>query len=1365
MTTFADIVSRAFHIGLDTSIKSGVILALAVILTALARGSSAATRHRVWCLALTSCLLMPVVCLLLPQIQIPILPPSQAFITPSPIPFADSPPAVMNHSHSDAPLRFEPIQALAESPSPTPSRKLSEVSPNSSPMAWPNRAATATPLPLMLLALLGGWSVGVLAIWSALIVAIVHIRRRLIRSTPAPSAWLDSLDDIAAILGFSKTVHVLCDPDSTIPLATGLFHPVVLMPHEAENWSFASRRYALLHELAHVERRDVLWQFIGQLVAGLYWFNPLVWFAIRRLRIEREWACDDRVVQMTGRASDYATQLVEIARSARSLSPMIPAVAMAQASDLEHRLVVMFDRARSHSPLSRRAALRLTIAATTILLLLAAIKPVARVFEDEAKAQTPTKKSVPALKETPAQDSNQGPKQEATKPLSDRAKMQVKVVDQTGKPIVGAKIHASIWDLDPTKRGDFPNRDYAVDESGLANIERPRELRILRLWASHPDFVCLFTHWEEGEHDNGRLLPAEFTFTLPKGIEIGGQIVDEAGKPVEGVRVEATLRDDSPVAADQPNVLFNTWLATQEDAAVSDHEGHWLVKNVPANFDRDAQNRVSLRFNHPEFLPIPGDGPQAIQPSFASDALRAQTLRTTLKSGFRLEGVVRDPSGKPVAGALVIRGDDPYGQWGSQEVVTDDQGHYRLPALPSGKLTVTVVAKGWGPLMVEFNLDRDGNKLNFELGPGRPLNLKIVEPSGKPVSKCYVSVQEWRGKKSLYNYSHPNVINSGIPRRANDQGIYTWDWAPGDAVKYQIGTPGFIYQQVELTATGDQQMITLQPEIKISGTVTDAVSGKSIPRFAVHPTLIFRKDFYGQDNQDVTSGVEGRFSLKLDRTDVSYCLLIEADGYRAAVGQPFHITSGDHREDFKLQTAPLLKGRILDLQGRPLKGVQVHLATVVRPLQYNNENDFMGRPPYVTDDGGRFQFVPQTGPYKLVALHAQGYLRLDFDQDAQPGDIQLQPWAHIKGTLWQEGRPVPNATILVQALREKAFDQYILRESRQVRTDAAGHFVFAKIPPERIVIRPLLRVWEEYPITSSRQLPLDLKPGEMVDLDFGGKGAQITGRVVLKGDVPQDFDLNYSLNYLIRRGSALPPPAELRAVAKNAQQGWSESLLWSAEGERSMELYERHFVRLRPDGHFLVNGVAPGEYDFAISVYERPQGCLIDPIAIQIVPVVITKADVDRGSIPLPDIAIPFPERAKIGEPLPEITLRLSNGEAMSLAQFRGKPLLIHGWATWCEPCVKALPKLKSLRASFPAEKLSIVGLNLDEVATDAGEFATKENLSWDHAYVGNKSAAARRLGLSSVPNYLIVSPDGRLMVRTTDWTSAEAELRKLLSP
>jgi hypothetical protein len=106
-----------------------------------------------------------------------------------------------------------------------------------------------------------------------------------------------------------------------------------------------TRREAVLrHELAHVARADALVQRIAWLACALYWFHPAVWAAARRLRAESERACDDQVLASGIAASDYATELLDVARRARDLRLAgAVAIAMARRSTLEGRLLSLLD--------------------------------------------------------------------------------------------------------------------------------------------------------------------------------------------------------------------------------------------------------------------------------------------------------------------------------------------------------------------------------------------------------------------------------------------------------------------------------------------------------------------------------------------------------------------------------------------------------------------------------------------------------------------------------------------------------------------------------------------------------------------------------------------------------------------------------------------------------------------------------------------------------------------------------------------------------------------------------------------------------------------------------------------------------------
>ncbi len=112
-------------------------------------------------------------------------------------------------------------------------------------------------------------------------------------------------------------------------------------------------RIVLCHELAHVERFDVLTNLIADLACLLYWFNPLVWMATRALRYERERACDDYVLACGEKPSVYASALLELSERLGAGKYSSPAIAMAHQPRLERRLLAILASDISRSQISR----------------------------------------------------------------------------------------------------------------------------------------------------------------------------------------------------------------------------------------------------------------------------------------------------------------------------------------------------------------------------------------------------------------------------------------------------------------------------------------------------------------------------------------------------------------------------------------------------------------------------------------------------------------------------------------------------------------------------------------------------------------------------------------------------------------------------------------------------------------------------------------------------------------------------------------------------------------------------------------------------------------------------------------------------
>jgi beta-lactamase regulating signal transducer with metallopeptidase domain len=128
--------------------------------------------------------------------------------------------------------------------------------------------------------------------------------------------------------------------DDTGPITWGISRPVILLPKTATFWPRERLHAVLLHELAHIRRRDSLVQALSLAVCALYWPNPLVWMGARALRREAEIAADDSVIVAGMKPSSYARELLRLAAEFRAEKPALATLSlyMADRSALEARL-------------------------------------------------------------------------------------------------------------------------------------------------------------------------------------------------------------------------------------------------------------------------------------------------------------------------------------------------------------------------------------------------------------------------------------------------------------------------------------------------------------------------------------------------------------------------------------------------------------------------------------------------------------------------------------------------------------------------------------------------------------------------------------------------------------------------------------------------------------------------------------------------------------------------------------------------------------------------------------------------------------------------------------------------------------------
>lgn len=175
---------------------------------------------------------------------------------------------------------------------------------------------------------------------------------RLYRTTrKVEESWIQNIEQLTREAGLSGPLCIVESAAVSAPVVLHLWRPTVVMPKAAGRWSRARIRAVLLHEFAHIKRNDLHLQSLAQFACVVYWFNPLVWFAAHQLRVERERACDDFVLQSGTSGADYATHLFEIARGGSASTAAHFAIGLAEyRSQLEKRLLAIVNpRTPRHS--------------------------------------------------------------------------------------------------------------------------------------------------------------------------------------------------------------------------------------------------------------------------------------------------------------------------------------------------------------------------------------------------------------------------------------------------------------------------------------------------------------------------------------------------------------------------------------------------------------------------------------------------------------------------------------------------------------------------------------------------------------------------------------------------------------------------------------------------------------------------------------------------------------------------------------------------------------------------------------------------------------------------------------------------------
>jgi beta-lactamase regulating signal transducer with metallopeptidase domain len=288
----------------------------------------------------------------------------------------------------------------------------------------------------------GPWSVMVPLLWG-FISSVMFIRillaycyvNRLRRNASPLNAELDaSFGRLARQSSTIRATNILGSSEVSMPMVVGPFRPAILIPISLlERLSPTEFEQIILHELAHIRRRDDWTKLIQRLFEALLFFHPMVIWVGRRINLEREVACDDWVVRSTGLSGAYAACLLKLMKMTPcSKRPLLSTtLAMAECHTYT-RIKRVLDKNRGVSP----SLAKLRVGASILVLtggtfLCAKLSPILAVT---AQTKNP-------IKQSSVEPDKQPPENQRPEPASPKARMAKVLRKQSTKRNQEAALH------------------------------------------------------------------------------------------------------------------------------------------------------------------------------------------------------------------------------------------------------------------------------------------------------------------------------------------------------------------------------------------------------------------------------------------------------------------------------------------------------------------------------------------------------------------------------------------------------------------------------------------------------------------------------------------------------------------------------------------------------------------------------------------------------------------------------------------------------------------------------------------------------------------------------------------------------------
>jgi beta-lactamase regulating signal transducer with metallopeptidase domain len=542
--------------------------------------------------------------------------------------------------------------------------------------------------------------------------------RKIIEKTHEPADDIvHLLQSVARRMGLARVPHVLMTSSRTTPLIWLFgYAPVLVLPQGLfGRLNHGARETILIHELAHVRRRDHWVRLLELTATTVFWWHPVVWLARTRIRELEEECCDQAVVKLTPlQARTYATALVDtldfLSECTLRVAPL--ATAIYSTGSLARRIKL----------LQENRTQRVSILAGSMIAA-ALMVPLSIGFGQTNADDVP--------------------------------KITGRITDKGGKPVAGAVVRIAMpaTEMRHVDEGMYEDKS---DEDGRYEIklEGLGLATTVSVDALAPGYQRLSGSprmWA-GKVERG-VAPgkdAEASFTLQPGLYVKGIVVNEAGLPVPNVRVAANANIYGLINGTERVVSSGGVERTR-----GRDDGTFEVFNfLPEPLEsHDVKEKGAIGFHHPDYVPY------QVADVYALSEEERTNLRIVLPTGSKAAGIVLDADGKPVADVMVevFSAKEPDRD---KATMTNAEGKFRLEGLKEQDAIIRVHAmKLRQKVAMPVALGQDQENLEIRLEPvAISAEPKSVEVLGMKLADI---TPELRARYDLYHDKGALILGPG----------------------------------------------------------------------------------------------------------------------------------------------------------------------------------------------------------------------------------------------------------------------------------------------------------------------------------------------------------------------------------------------------------------------------------------------------------------------------------------------------------------------------------------------------------------------------------------------------------------------------